>query len=773
MQERLIVTFIDRDPGPFADRVREIGEVDGVLDVDTWWTFNGTVLVTVDEEDEEEVIDALEDLPFVARVHYDEIAEQHAVQMQPITVGPRVGAQQTAGLIQYAAYYRPGLRDSIIPPWTTNGFDYAVPVETARKGAGIYVAIIDSGIEPTNSEFEGRTIIALPRRGLNSIGFHGTACAQHVGGNTLGFAPEVTFLDANCFGDSSSTSSSNIVASMGDVADYVAANLTAGELVVANMSYGGSTAGVYDAPLAEMQSLGIVCFASAGNANKDTADDVYPGGLLPYGTVGAADMHLFRSWFSNYGANVFMHSFGTWVPYRGRLDDPADDTVISLISGTSFSTPFTVGCFVLWFSGKKTPQNQADCEFMQRVFLAEMGLPGVLRDRYGRMNSKARLMLADNSPLQTGVLADGAPEPAILYREPGTGIGARQLEVALTYGGTMTDYLLTNNPRVLGAEADTTPGRFPAAFADRSILFRDGRNGGIPLFGLNEVWVSFYLYVPTVNSSITALYQLLNLTAGGKPFFGFRQQATTIEAYRQTRGPNTAASNYTVYDSVVIPQNTLFKVDLFLRKAEAGSSTNSTVQVYFDNALVLDLPDFQRFTSDGTTAAVDDIFGINLTDFPINNANPGIHFSNIRVSDTPTVDKDFLSLTLDTVGTYDEFGLDGFAGLIDPDSVKMARSLVAGQRVSGTGDFASLPDNGAISELKMLTPYSVLGNTADPNALAHFIRVGATNYDQALTSPGAVRDIKSTSLATNPATGLAWTVADLDGMEFGLLSGNV
>lgn len=776
--ERLIVTLIDREIGPFGDRLREIGAVDGVLDVDAWWHLGSTVLVTVDAADED-VLDDLEDLPFVASVQHDIIMSRDGIVMEPITVAPNQYEQVTAGLTKYLSYFRDGLRPRIAVPWTSNGFDSAVPVEENRRGAGVYVCVMDSGIVPTNSEFAGRTIIALPRRGLNSLGWHGNACAQIIGGNTLGMAPEVTFIDANCFGDSSSASSSSIIASMGDLADYVANTLTADDLVVLNMSFGGSGGqGVYDGAVDDLQNLGIVCFASSGNSAQDAVTSATtPAFLLKYGAVGATDYYLGRARFSNWGANVFCHGPGLQVPYIGTpTTNGGDDTQVTLISGTSFSGPYVVGCFVTWACGKKAPSSRLGVEFMQKQFLRACGRQNTITDKWGELDvAEALFVQADNSPISSSLVVDSAGlETVLLYGEAADGIGTRQLEVALTYGGTMTDYLLTNNPTLVGGVRDTTVGKFPAAYADHGCRIPGNGQIRIPIpDAWNEAWVSFYAYMetPTGNGIARPAWYFKNVGSPVHPGIGLLADFNEWQWFQNVNSGSTSEGSYSRETTNTPGTNNLVRVDIFIRFEEVGTPANSTFQVYLDGLLSYDRQNFQRYTS-GDQDPYEKAFYIGN---PATSVSPFTFatISNIRVSSTDTRGKDFMALNLNTVGNYNQFDLDGFNALTDLTDKLLARSQTAGQRVSGTLDFASIPDNGAISEVKLVSVFSVDSAVANPNALAHFVRSGTTDYDQSLVAPTAFREIAVTSLPTNPATASSWALADLNGMEFGLLSGNV
>jgi len=772
--ERLIITFADGNPGVFYDRLAEIGAVEGVVDVDSWWSLNRTVLATV-EADDEDVVDDLEDLPFVARVQHDRPVSATALQYEPITIAADLKNQTTAGLYKYLAYYREGLRPRISVPWTRNQIDYAVPVNPERQGEGIYVCVMDSGIEPTNSEFGGRTIIALPRRGLDSIGFHGTACAQHIGGNTLGLAPGCTFIDANCFGDSSTTSSSNIVASMGDLADYVNLNLTNGEMVVCNMSFGAISEGTFDAPLAEMQGLGIVCFTSAGNDDSDNSI-YHPSSLLRYGTVGATDYWLQRTRFSNWGANVFAHGPGQDMPYIGTLEDASADDQVTLISGTSFSCPYVVGCFVTWVAGKPSPQNQEEAEFMQKVFLRDMGMENAVTDKPGTSDldtSQAVFITAENAEIAPSLFVDSGLEVILDRNAVQNGVAAQYNELLLTYGGTMTDLFVTNNPAILGGTGTTTSGRFPAAFADKATaILCDGssRTFTIPN-DENDVWISFYgrfTNVTDVNRTRPFVW-IDHEGATPGPAIGIAADKTLVRGVERVDAgaPSSADASYTSLGSILAAANTLNRYDIHI-VFEETDPLNSTFEVYVDNVLM-----YQKLNQPRNSGAVPWRKAISIGQSHDWRPFEWFYLSNFRISTADTRGKEFMSLSLDAVGNYNQFDLDGFDALVDPNSSKVARSQTAGQRVSGTLDFASIPDNGAISEVKLVSVGAVDSATPNPNALAHFVRSGGTDYDQASVEVTNWRTTILTSMPTNPATAAAWALADLNGMEFGLLSGNV
>lgn len=775
MQEKLIVTFTDQERDPFDRRVNEISAIDGIIEVETWNALNGTIILVIDKNLVAPIMNSVRLLPYVASVQRDGVTHLDKIIYEPINVAASQQTQLDTGLLKYIAYHKDGERKTVTPPWAGPEFDYAVPVNLNRRGAGIYVCVMDSGIEPTNSEFTGRTIIELPRRGLNSIGFHGTACAQYIGGNTFGLASDCVFIDANCFGNSGSTSNSNIVASMGDLADYVETNLTNGEIVVANMSFSGTTAGTYDGPLRELMNLGVFCFASSGNNASDNIG-IYPSSLLKWGAVGATDYYLNRARFSNWGENVILHGLGRLLPFKGTLEDASNDGVITFISGTSFSCPYVVGCFVTWIADKKAPSSLEGVELLQKQFIRTQCRKNYVTDRLNRLNTdEAVFAFADNSDFNSSIIIDGQGLETILcYKDPANGIGVKQTEIALTYGGEMTDYIITNNPTTFGGDFSTVAGHFPDTYAGHCIRFPVGQGTRIMLpENENELWISFYLrsgdpsnnfgYIPAFHFSSDNFRF---------PAIGIYVRGNSIAWFRQTDGNSNNSNNWALANTNALPANTLSRMDIFIRFEEPGQPLHSTVQFYINGVLSYELDAAPRYDVD-MGAGYDRAFYLGNPGASVPAFDDFFSISNVRVSTTDTRGKDFASYFLNAVGTYNEFDLDGFDALTDTTDTKLARTQVAGQRLSGTLDFASITDPSVITEVKLITPFLVDSEFADPNAIGHFIRVGTTDYDAALFSPDTTRDILLTSFSNNPDTNAAWNLAEIENMQFGLRSGNV
>nr|pir alkaline proteinase (EC 3.4.21.-) precursor - fungus (Fusarium sp.) (strain S-19-5) [Fusarium sp.]AAC60571.2 alkaline protease [Fusarium sp. S-19-5] len=205
---------------------------------------------------------------------------------------------------------------------------------TAGQGACAYV--IDTGVEDTHPEFEGRakqikTFASTARDGNG----HGTHCSGTIGSKTYGVAKKVSIFGVKVLDDNGSGSLSNVIAGMDFVAsDYRSRNCPRG--VVASMSLGGGYSATVNQAAARLQSSGVFVAVAAGNDNRDAAN-TSPASEPSVCTVGATDSSDRRSSFSNYGRALDIFAPGTditstWI--GGRTNT---------ISGTSMATPHIAG----------------------------------------------------------------------------------------------------------------------------------------------------------------------------------------------------------------------------------------------------------------------------------------------------------------------------------------------------------------------------------------------------------------------------------------------
>ena len=249
--------------------------------------------------------------------------------------------------------------------------NYAVAAEaltaynSGATGKGIKIGVVDTGINPTLSEFAGKIDPASDdvagNRGVSDEDGHGTAvsavaAAARNGSNTMGVAFDATIVSLRA--DNPGTCADTDGCKFYDSA--IAAGIDAARLAgakVINLSLGGSTPG--SQLLAAMQravNAGIVLVISAGNDSLTNPDSFaltpasqFPGMVIIAGSVGVAapdgSINIDQlSSFSNKagsGATYYLTALG----YKDRA--PGADGQQYLWSGTSFSAPTISGAVAL------------------------------------------------------------------------------------------------------------------------------------------------------------------------------------------------------------------------------------------------------------------------------------------------------------------------------------------------------------------------------------------------------------------------------------------
>lgn len=215
--------------------------------------------------------------------------------------------------------------------------------QSVRSGAGVKVAVLDTGFNTGHPDFAGRavvgeTFVGQPVQDLNGHGTHctGTACGPKVpAGSTprYGIGHQAAIHIGKVLSNSGSGTQAQVLAGM----NWAIAR----RCQVISMSLGSQAAvqPSYTAAGRSALNAGCLIVAAAGNAGSQTGA---PANSPTVFSVASLDSNLRPSSFSNFGkveiAAPGRDVFSSWpMPIRYKS-----------ISGTSMATPHVAGCAALW-----------------------------------------------------------------------------------------------------------------------------------------------------------------------------------------------------------------------------------------------------------------------------------------------------------------------------------------------------------------------------------------------------------------------------------------
>ena len=246
--------------------------------------------------------------------------------------------------------------------WVLNMLD-APAAWTVTKGAGVTVAVIDSGVNPNVSDLAGSVTTGPNYTGVRTPpsnahwGVHGTWMASliaghgHGGGSSgiLGVAPEAKVLSIRVITDPGDPGyrhyqhepTSSVQRSLAAAIRYAVRH----RVGVINMSVGyGNASRPVRSALQDAYNHNVVVLASAGNSGRPAASQApysfpadYPGVI----SVAAVDQAGAAARFSSDNLSVQLAAPGVDVPAQGR------DGAYWLVSGTSPACALTAGVAAL------------------------------------------------------------------------------------------------------------------------------------------------------------------------------------------------------------------------------------------------------------------------------------------------------------------------------------------------------------------------------------------------------------------------------------------
>jgi subtilisin family serine protease len=223
-------------------------------------------------------------------------------------------------------------------------------VHPTNQGAGVKVAVIDTGIDYNHADLNanyagGYDFVNDDANPMDDNG-HGTMvsgviAAEDNGSGVVGVAPQARLYALKVLGASGSGWQSDVIAGV----DWARAN----GMQVVNMSLGSSSATTaFQTAMANAYNAGLVLVAAAGNSGNcyGSGDNVsYPARYSQVIAVAATDSNDIRPCFSSTGptAEIAAPGVSTRTTYRGGG--------YAYGSGTSFASPHVAGTAALVIAG--------------------------------------------------------------------------------------------------------------------------------------------------------------------------------------------------------------------------------------------------------------------------------------------------------------------------------------------------------------------------------------------------------------------------------------
>jgi subtilisin family serine protease len=227
--------------------------------------------------------------------------------------------------------------------------------QTKNSGRGVTAFTIDTGIDPSHPDFEGRASVGFDSSGGNGIDGHGhgTHVSGTIGSKTYGVAKQVKLVGVKVLDDQGGGTVADIIKGM----DWVAMNAKGPS--VANMSLGGAKDPALDTAATNLVGKGVFLSVAAGNSGKDAAG-FSPAGAEGVFTTAASDQTDKSARFTNFGKTIAGYAPGvgivSTVPGGGTES----------FDGTSMASPHVAGVGALFLQTKPDAQPAEVIAGLQR-----------------------------------------------------------------------------------------------------------------------------------------------------------------------------------------------------------------------------------------------------------------------------------------------------------------------------------------------------------------------------------------------------------------------
>ena len=226
--------------------------------------------------------------------------------------------------------------------------------QTMRSGAGIKVAVLDTGMALNHPDFQGRqfatqSFVGQPVQDLHSHGTHciGTACGPKAPAGPIpryGIAHHSHIFVGKVLSNSGSGGTAGVLAGM----NWAIARRC--EVISMSLGSGAPPQAAYTAAGRAALARGCLIIAAAGNAATNTGAPANSPTIM---AVASLDTTLSPSNFSNFG------KVDIAGPGRDVYSSVPLPVRYGIKSGTSMATPHVAGCAALWAHGNPSLRGQA------------------------------------------------------------------------------------------------------------------------------------------------------------------------------------------------------------------------------------------------------------------------------------------------------------------------------------------------------------------------------------------------------------------------------
>ncbi|KAK2591818.1 hypothetical protein QQS21_010486 [Conoideocrella luteorostrata] len=207
----------------------------------------------------------------------------------------------------------------------------------SSAGAGTCTYVIDTGIDASHRDFEGRAkqIKSFVKGQTTDGNGHGTHIAGTIGGRVYGVAKKTKLFGIKVLNNKGSTTTAHVIAAF-DFVSRDSKKRSCPKGVIVNISITGSYSRTENRAASALARRRIFIAASAGNRNRD-ASGSSPASEPWVCTVGSTDSNDVRASSSNYGKSVSIFAPGV------KITSTLPGGKIGVLSGTSMASAHVAG----------------------------------------------------------------------------------------------------------------------------------------------------------------------------------------------------------------------------------------------------------------------------------------------------------------------------------------------------------------------------------------------------------------------------------------------